>query len=84
MSGTLEKMLADLFGVEWAKAAWTFFSPFTDLFKSVTKKTQNKTKKSVTNDYYNRGYRNTRMFKAEKDKVFALKESWKVRDKIST
>lgn len=65
-------MLADLFGVEWTKAAWTFFSPFTDLFKS------------VTNDYYNRGYRNTRMFKAEKDKVFALKESWKVRDKIST
>lgn len=30
-------MLADLFGVEWAKAAWTFFSPFTDLFKSVNK-----------------------------------------------
>lgn len=64
-------MLTDWFGVEWAKAAWTF-PPFTDLFKS------------VKNDYCNRGYRNTGMFKAEKDKVFALKESWKVRDKIST
>lgn len=69
------KFLSDWCEVNWAKVAWTFFFPFTDLLKS------------VRNDHFKCiPDRNTGMFKAEKNKVFDLKEfcPWKSWDKIST